>query len=133
MNKPNAVSELQTIGLEKVLDEFPYFQSARALRLKGLYNQNSFKYNFALKVTAAHTTDRSILFDFITSDLMPLKKTFLKKKQELLNITVLIVTKSVFKKEIESTTTSLERSILSSIKEATPIKEKSKKTRLKKN
>jgi hypothetical protein len=34
MNKPNAVSELQTIGLEKVLDEFPYFQSARALRLR---------------------------------------------------------------------------------------------------
>jgi hypothetical protein len=42
----------------------------------------------------------------------------------------LIVTKSVFKKEIESTT-SLERSILSSIKEATPIKEKEQK-RLKK-
>jgi hypothetical protein len=34
MNKPNAVSELQTVGL-KVLNEFPYFQSASALRLKG--------------------------------------------------------------------------------------------------
>jgi hypothetical protein len=33
------ISELQTSALEKVLDEFPYFQSARALRLKGLYNQ----------------------------------------------------------------------------------------------
>jgi hypothetical protein len=88
MNKPNAVSELQTIGLEKVLDEFPYFQSAR-LRLKGLYNQNSFKYNFALKVTAAHT-DRSILFDFITSDSFnAIQKTFFEKKQELLNITVI--------------------------------------------
>jgi len=38
------------------------------LRLKGLYNQNSFQYNYALKVTAAYTTDRSVLFDFITSD-----------------------------------------------------------------
>jgi hypothetical protein len=36
----------------------PYFQSARALRLKGLYNQNSFKYNFALKVTAAHNRQK---------------------------------------------------------------------------
>src|SRR5690606_2153144 len=37
-------------------------------RLKGLYSQNSFQYNYALKVTAAYTTDRSVLFDFITSD-----------------------------------------------------------------
>jgi hypothetical protein len=29
MNKPDAISELQTSALEKVLDEFPYFQSAR--------------------------------------------------------------------------------------------------------
>jgi hypothetical protein len=41
----------------------------------------------------------------------------------------LIVTKSVFKKEIESTTTSLERSILSSIKEATPIKKEKEQKR----
>jgi hypothetical protein len=34
MNKPMHISELQTSALEKVLDEFPYFQSARALRLK---------------------------------------------------------------------------------------------------
>ena len=29
--------------------------------------QNSFKYNNELKVTAAYTTDRAILFDFITA------------------------------------------------------------------
>ena len=68
INKPEAVNEKQSDALEKVLLEFPYFQSARALQLKGLYNQNSFKYNFALKVTAAHTTDRTVLFDFITSN-----------------------------------------------------------------
>src|SRR3954468_12236164 len=68
INKPDAINEKQTDDLGKVLDEFPYFQSARALRLKGLYSQNSFKYNYALKVTAAHTADRSVLFDFITSE-----------------------------------------------------------------
>ncbi len=46
---------------------YPYFQAARAIHLKGLKNLNSFKYNNALKVTAAHTTDRDILFEFITS------------------------------------------------------------------
>ncbi|MDX1462916.1 MAG: hypothetical protein R3359_07660, partial [Marinirhabdus sp.] len=51
-----------------VLDTYPYFQSARALQLKGLKNKNSFRYNDALKVTAAHTGDRDILFQYITSD-----------------------------------------------------------------
>jgi tetratricopeptide (TPR) repeat protein len=68
LNKPFAINELQTASLENVVAEFPYFQGARALYLKGLYNQNSFKYNYALKITAAHTADRSILFDYITSD-----------------------------------------------------------------
>jgi len=55
-------------GIETILQEFPYFQSARALQLKGLKNQDSFLYNKALKLTAAHTTNRSILFEFITSE-----------------------------------------------------------------
>ncbi|QLG45820.1 hypothetical protein [Costertonia aggregata] len=57
----------QTKQLEDVLQEYPYFQAARAVHLKGLKNLNSFKYNNALKATAAHTTDREVLFDFITS------------------------------------------------------------------
>ena len=40
INKPDAIHEKQTEALEKVLEEFPYFQSARAIQLKGLYNQN---------------------------------------------------------------------------------------------
>ena len=68
LNKPDAINSRQTLALEEIVNEFPYFQSARALYLKGLYNEESFKYNNTLKVTAAHTTDRSVLFDFITSD-----------------------------------------------------------------
>ena len=58
---------LQTKQLEDILVEYPYFQAARALHLKGLKNLHSYKYNKALKTTAAYTTDRDILFDFITS------------------------------------------------------------------
>ncbi|SHI94265.1 hypothetical protein SAMN04487911_10842 [Arenibacter nanhaiticus] len=61
------VTPVQTNHLEDVLAEYPYFQAARALHLKGLKNLNSFKYNNALKITAAYTADRDILFDFITS------------------------------------------------------------------
>ena len=91
INKPNSITENQIEALSKVLDEFPFFQSARALRLKGLYNQNSFKYNFALKVTAAHTTDRTVLFDFITSESFnAIQKDFYDKKSlELLDINVI--------------------------------------------
>ena len=90
INKPHAINGKQTDALEKVLDEFPFFQSARALRLKGLFNQNSFKYNYALKVTAAHTTDRTVLFDFITSDTFVAiqKGLYDKKVLELLDISV---------------------------------------------
>ena len=68
LQNPQALTESQTQEIKSVLDEFPYFQSARAIYLKGLKNNNSFKYNQELKTTAAYTTDRSILFDYITSD-----------------------------------------------------------------
>ena len=51
-----------------IIKKYPYFQSARALQLKGLHNQNSFLYNEALKITAAYTADRDILFEYITSE-----------------------------------------------------------------
>jgi hypothetical protein len=66
-NPDEVVSPVQTKQLEDVLAEYPYFQAARAMHLKGLKNLNSFKYNNALKLTAAYTADRDILFDFITS------------------------------------------------------------------
>lgn len=68
LNKPEAINDIQTVSLEAIIQQFPYFQSARALYLKGLYNHQSFRYNYELKKAAAFTNDRSILFDFITSD-----------------------------------------------------------------
>jgi tetratricopeptide (TPR) repeat protein len=86
INKPTAINDKQTIGLEKMIIEFPYFQSARALYLKGLFNQSSYSYNFELKKTAAHTTDRSILFDFITSEnFVAIQKGFYDDKISAIN------------------------------------------------
>ncbi len=68
LQHPNkVVSPVQTKHLEDIIEEYPYFQAARAIHLKGLKNLNSFKFNNALKMTAAHTTDRDVLFDFVTS------------------------------------------------------------------
>ena len=65
---PRQITKQALPDLVEVIDAYPYFQSARALWLKGLKNQESFRYNDALKLTAAHTTNRDILFEFITSD-----------------------------------------------------------------
>ena len=59
INRPNAVNHYQVNALELLLENFPYFQSAISLHLKGLYVQDSFKYNQALKKAAAYTSDRS--------------------------------------------------------------------------
>lgn len=123
MNKPDAITEKQADALSSVLNEFPYFQSARALRLKGLYNQNSFKYNYALKVTAAHTADRSVLFDFITSETFTsIQNDFFEQKlRDLLEIKVFdseIISPEQIKKALEIKVDPIEQSILNSIKEA---------------
>jgi hypothetical protein len=67
IDEKQSIEHLKTTELKDIIDEFPYFQAARALYLKGLKNQDSFKYNNELKKTAAYTTDRTVLFDFITS------------------------------------------------------------------
>ncbi len=124
INKPDAINERQSVALEKIMEEFPYFQSARVLRLKHLYNQDSFKYNYALKVAAAFTTDRSILFDFITSDNFTTIQNGLyeQKIAELLNINVVDseIVEHTYSSESANT---LEQSILSSIAQANPKEE----------
>ncbi|OYX23849.1 MAG: hypothetical protein B7Z06_09650, partial [Flavobacteriales bacterium 32-35-8] len=68
LSNPGNITGHQTGAVNTIIEAYPYFQSARALYLKGLKNQESFKYNQELKKTAAYTADRSILFDFITSE-----------------------------------------------------------------
>lgn len=86
LNKPEAVNEKQTLALEQVLQEYPFFQSAKALYLKGLYNQESFRYNYELKKTAALTQDRAILFDFITSkEFKTIQKSNIEETEEMIS------------------------------------------------
>ena len=120
INKPDAVNDRQIIALEKILHDFPYFQSARSLHLKGLYKQDSFKYNSELKNTAAFTTDRTILFDLITfENFVGIQKGFFEEKEaQILDITVVDST-IIEVVTIETPKVSqLEKSIISSITEA---------------
>jgi len=67
LKHPEKIQQEETVSLKSIIDTYPYFQAARAIYLKGLKNDESFKYNAELKITAAYTSDRTILFDFITS------------------------------------------------------------------
>lgn len=120
LNKPYAVQDKHTEALEQIVQEFPYFQSARALYLKGLYNQSSFKYNQQLKNTAACTTDRAVLFDFITSNTFTAiqRQLFDQKAADLLDMEVKDSEEVIPTLAIKENT--LESSILTSISAAEP-------------
>lgn len=67
ISDPSSISKGQTKGLDQILEEYPFFQAAHFLRLYALKKQRSFRYNDALKRTAAYTTDRELLFNYITN------------------------------------------------------------------
>lgn len=130
LNKPYSVTDKHTMDLESVLYEFPYLQSARAIHLKGLYNQDSFRYNMELKKTASHTNDRSVLFDFITSEnFQSIQKDFLEEKEKAIE-EITVKDTETLQTETEETETPtppanrLERSIEQTIKEAEENKRK---------
>jgi hypothetical protein len=124
LNKPDAINDRYAETLDHVLEAFPYFQSARVLKLKHLYNQDSFNYNYALKVSAAFTTDRSILFDFITSDSFASvqKGLYEKKLEELMNMNV-VGSEHIVVEAKHPVINPLEQSILTSIKESSTTEE----------
>jgi len=103
LQHPTRVNEVQTDALKTIINTFPYFQSARALYLKGLKNAESFKYNHVLKVTAAYTTDRSILFDFITSDVFEQNKISEFIKHHKLDISDVFITTAASSKASNAT------------------------------
>ena len=80
LKQPNHISLSQVYELENIIHEYPYFQVVKAIYLKVLYAQESYRYNKELKVTAAHIGNRTLLFDFITSTAFK-EKSVLDKQQ----------------------------------------------------
>ncbi|MDD3721998.1 MAG: tetratricopeptide repeat protein [Lutibacter sp.] len=125
---PANIDALKTQQLSEVINEFPYFQSARAIQLKGLNKTNNFKYNQTLKQTAAYTIDRKVLFDFITS---PIFITKVNKEVELLEEIEVIdaeAIKTLHKKINESLPNKIEENKPDTIKEQKIVKDEEKTT-----
>ena len=83
LKNPNQISKENNESIEGIIKEFPYFQAAQALCLNSLKKQQSFRYNSSLKKTAAYTTDRRILFDFITTEEFDIKN-FISKDDKII-------------------------------------------------
>lgn len=79
LKHPNQITLSQVYELENIIHEYPYFQVVKAIYLKILYAQESYRYNKELKITAAHIGNRTLLFDFITSSSFKEKRDFFKK------------------------------------------------------
>ena len=82
LEKPNQLNKSQIGYLKSIIDDFPYLQSARAIYLKALKDTNSFKFHSELKITAAYSTERTVLFDFITDQEIIESKVTLDKVDE---------------------------------------------------
>ena len=76
LKDPNSITLSQVYELENIIYEFPFFQVARAVHLKVLYTQGSYRYNKALKITASHIGNRSVL---LKSNLLCLKHIMMKQ------------------------------------------------------
>jgi len=68
LQQPKLLGNVKLSTLKNWVTDYPYFQSLQCLYLKKLFIEESFQYNMQLKKTAALTSNRSILFDFITSE-----------------------------------------------------------------
>ncbi|MFA6402675.1 MAG: hypothetical protein WCX31_13815 [Salinivirgaceae bacterium] len=62
LTHPELLDDRSLPFLEKILEEYPYFQSVRLLYIKNLNNQGSIRYDRELRKTAVWITDRSKLF-----------------------------------------------------------------------
>ncbi|MCE7956169.1 MAG: hypothetical protein DYH00_10980 [Bacteroidetes bacterium CHB6] len=65
IENPFAISQADREELSDIIEQFPYFQTARLLYTKALHNENNYQFNEELKKTAACIGDRRILYELI--------------------------------------------------------------------
>lgn len=69
VQKPAMLEYAPAEEIERLVFEFPYCQTTRLLYIKALYEQKNILFHSQLKKTAAHISDRSILYYLINGGL----------------------------------------------------------------
>ena len=74
IRNPHNINKEDLLGLNNLCQEYPYCASLHKLRLKALEQTGSEKYNNELKMTAAISGNRTLLFEYITQNSFTLHK-----------------------------------------------------------
>ncbi|UCG27786.1 MAG: hypothetical protein JSV24_00060 [Bacteroidales bacterium] len=65
LNHPELLDKKSVAEMRELLHEFPYFQTVHLLFLKNLHCLDNIKFPSQLKISAAHITDREILYHLL--------------------------------------------------------------------
>jgi len=65
LSHPEKLNGHSIDSLEKLVQEYPYFQTGRMLYLKNLHNQNSIDYEKNLHITSAYAPSGKVLYNLI--------------------------------------------------------------------
>lgn len=90
LNHPAILGKKSILEMHELLNEFPYFQTAHLLLLKNLYNLENIKFSNQLKISAAHITNREILYYLLQKEELAEAETIevAKEKEERLKKTM---------------------------------------------
>jgi hypothetical protein len=65
MNQPGKLNRDTLDDVHKLIEDFPYFQTAHLLNVKNQHNIQNLKFNESLRLASAHIGDRTILYHLI--------------------------------------------------------------------
>lgn len=68
LSKPAEIDASVVKDLDTIIEQYPYFQTARLLRLKGLHNLEALNYQDELRITAAYAANREVLYHLLMKD-----------------------------------------------------------------
>lgn len=74
MDHPFELTQEESNSINELIEKYPYFQTARLLSLRGTKNHATENYDEMLKTVASYSTDRTLLFDYITHKKASLEK-----------------------------------------------------------
>ena len=64
----SSIDENMVTNLNQIIKKYPYFSSAHILLSKGLKNIDSIRFNHKIKIAAAYSENRKVLFDIISNN-----------------------------------------------------------------
>ena len=74
IRNPHNIHKEDLLGLNNLCQEYPYCASLHKLRLKALKQADSDKYNNELKMTAAISGNRTLLFEYVSENSIELNE-----------------------------------------------------------